>query len=254
MTNNDAKQAPQGSPSWRRVVATSDHWFPTLLRGARSAIQNVAVPVPKPIAKPLLWSFVAARGCYYEAMRVFACEPMLKAYCKSYGRRLHTSAHMPWVIGDGDIYLGDDVTLSGKISIRFAARYADRPTLRMGNRCGLSNGCVLVIGKSITFGDDVMVGANVTFRDSNGHASDPVARRRGDPAPIEDVKPIVIQDNVWIGSGADIGPGVTIGEGSIVAAHSVVVSNVPAYTVVSGFPARKVGSLEPPPGWQKPES
>lgn len=243
----NSKASPTTSASWRRRVATSDHWLPSALRETRKALRDIAVPVPKPVAKPLLYGFVTARAAYYEAMRLLVCEPALKAYCTTYGRRVHTTAHIPWVTGKGELHLGDDVTFSGKISIKFAARYSDNPTLRIGNRCDISNGSSFVVGKSITIGDDVMIGASVALRDSNGHASDPAARKRGEAAPPDEVKPIVIQDNVWIGSNVSIGPGVTIGEGSIVAAHSVVVNSVPPYTVVSGFPARKVGALEPPP-------
>ena len=49
---------------------------------------------------------------------------------------------------------------------------------------------------------------------------------------------IVIEDDVWIGAGAFIGPGVTIGQGAVVGARAVVFSDVPAWKVVVGNPAR----------------
>lgn len=48
----------------------------------------------------------------------------------------------------------------------------------------------------------------------------------------------VVGNDVWIGYQALIMPGVRIGNGAIVAAGSVVVSDVPAYGVVGGNPAR----------------
>ena len=48
----------------------------------------------------------------------------------------------------------------------------------------------------------------------------------------------VIGNDVWIGYDALIMPGVTIGNGAIVSSRSVVVSDVPAYTIVGGNPAR----------------
>lgn len=54
------------------------------------------------------------------------------------------------------------------------------------------------------------------------------------------LKPITIQDGVWIASNAFIGPGVTIESNCVVAACAVVVSNVKAYTIVGGNPAKKI--------------
>ena len=53
-------------------------------------------------------------------------------------------------------------------------------------------------------------------------------------------KPIVIEDNVWVATGAMILPGVTIGEGAVVAAGAVVVKDVEPWTVVGGNPAKVI--------------
>ncbi len=50
----------------------------------------------------------------------------------------------------------------------------------------------------------------------------------------------VIENDVWLGYDSLIMPGVHIGSGAIVAARSVVVSDVPAYTVVGGNPAKPI--------------
>jgi virginiamycin A acetyltransferase len=48
----------------------------------------------------------------------------------------------------------------------------------------------------------------------------------------------VIGNDVWIDYDSLIMPGVKIGNGAIISSRSVVVSDVPAYTVVGGNPAK----------------
>lgn len=50
----------------------------------------------------------------------------------------------------------------------------------------------------------------------------------------------VLGNDVWLGYDVLVMPGVTIGDGAIIAARSVVVSDVPAYSVVGGNPAKVI--------------
>lgn len=59
-------------------------------------------------------------------------------------------------------------------------------------------------------------------------------------------RPVVVEDNVWVGFDAVILPGVTLGRGCIVGCKSVVYADVPPYAVVAGDPARIIrGYLDP---------
>jgi acetyltransferase-like isoleucine patch superfamily enzyme len=55
---------------------------------------------------------------------------------------------------------------------------------------------------------------------------------------------IVIEDDVWLGSGAIVTDGVRIGKGAVVAAGAVVTQDVPAHTVVGGVPARPLREID----------
>ena len=55
---------------------------------------------------------------------------------------------------------------------------------------------------------------------------------------------IVIEDDVWLGSGAIITDGVRIGKGAVVAAGAVVTADVAPHTVVGGVPAKLIKSID----------
>lgn len=57
-------------------------------------------------------------------------------------------------------------------------------------------------------------------------------------SPIDILKPVKIDDFVWIGINVLILPGVSIGEGAVIGAGSVVTKDVPAFAIVGGNPAR----------------
>lgn len=54
------------------------------------------------------------------------------------------------------------------------------------------------------------------------------------------IKPVIIKDNVWIGSNVTVSPGVTIGEGSIIAMGTVVVKDVQPLAIIGGNPQRVI--------------
>jgi acetyltransferase-like isoleucine patch superfamily enzyme len=65
-----------------------------------------------------------------------------------------------------------------------------------------------------------------------------------DTIPFDDVrmvKPVWIEDLVWIGMNVSIMAGVRIGEGAIVGLGSVVTKDVPALAIVMGNPAQIIG-------------
>jgi acetyltransferase-like isoleucine patch superfamily enzyme len=57
----------------------------------------------------------------------------------------------------------------------------------------------------------------------------------------EQYAPVVIKDNVWIGTNVVILPGVTIHQGAVIGAGAVVTKNVAANAIVGGVPAKMIG-------------
>lgn len=90
-----------------------------------------------------------------------------------------------------------------------------------------------VIGP-VTIGNHVNLAQGITVTALNHNFANP-------SLPIDaqgiSTKPVVIEDDVWIGANTVILPGVRIGRHSVVAAGAVVTSDVPSGSLVAGVPA-----------------
>ena len=60
------------------------------------------------------------------------------------------------------------------------------------------------------------------------------------PRLRNELEPITIGHDVWIGAGVTLKPGITIGQGAVIAAKSLVTKDVPPYSIWGGVPARLI--------------
>ncbi len=108
----------------------------------------------------------------------------------------------------------------------------------IGNRSGL--GKHAHIQGPLTIGDDVMMGPEVIIYTKSHDFFDttiPMIEQG-----ITEPKPVIIEDDVWIGARVIILPGVTISRGAIIGAGAVVTKNVASYDIVGGVPAKVIGN------------
>jgi maltose O-acetyltransferase len=104
--------------------------------------------------------------------------------------------------------------------------------IHIGADSFLNFNCVILDTVAVTIGDRVQIGSAVQILAAD-HPLDSEARRS-----VESGRPVLIEDDVWIGAGAILVPGVTIGTGSVIGAGSVVTRDIPAGVVAVGNPCR----------------
>lgn len=119
-------------------------------------------------------------------------------------------------------------------------------SIHIGDECALS-GAVICAATRVDIGQRVMVGANSKIMDTNFHPVSAHARR-DHPTRGAKSRPVMIGDDVWIGTNVIILPGTRIGSGCVVSAGAVVSGVFPPDTLLVGNPAQVVKELlrEPP--------
>jgi acetyltransferase-like isoleucine patch superfamily enzyme len=136
---------------------------------------------------------------------------VLRPAFKQYGRN--------FVFDPDGIYLFDKITVGDDVLI--------------------GHGAVFWAIKGIHIGSKVMFATNVVIRGGNhndkviGQFIYDVTEKRP-----QDDQPVIVEDDVWVGSNVIILKGVKLGRGCIVGAGAVVTKSVPPYAIVVGNPAR----------------
>jgi acetyltransferase-like isoleucine patch superfamily enzyme len=124
--------------------------------------------------------------------------------------------------------------------------------ISVGDYCYFTN-AVLLCELEIRVGNYVVIGWNTSVTDTDFHPLSPAERiadaiacsplGQGRPRPDVLKKPVIIEDNVWIGPNATILKGVCIGAGAFVEAGSLVTRDVPPRARVLGNPAQVIGEV-----------
>ena len=152
-----------------------------------------------------------------------------------------------------NIHLGKDVDIDPSSSIN---NVIIGDNVRIAKRCSLfgspdnlleiGSGCYVGMNSmlngyaaKLTIGCNVSIAQNVSIMvDSGPNASEPMQI----VFPII-IKPAIIGNHVWIGTGSIIMPGVSLGNFCFVAANSYVNESFGPYTIIGGNPAKIIRSF-----------
>ena len=119
------------------------------------------------------------------------------------------------------------------IGQRFTVAGAEN--IQIGSHTAIGPNCLFYATMApLTIGKYVMIAPNVTIV-TGEHRTDIIGEYMRNIGPADKLPendlPVVIEDDVWIGSNVIIMKGVTIGRGSIIHAGSVITRSVKPYTV-----------------------
>jgi len=222
-------------------IRTRENSFYSFLHDAYKSLINWNFPAP---------SFIG--GFFYTERKFrktllgwfknkFYWEPMLRYRCSVVGARVTTSGDIPLIVGNGRIIIGDRVKLGNCLAMFVLQRFQDLPELTIGDDSTINYCTVISVCSRVTIGKRCKIAGEVKIFDNNSHSIFP----ENDRIMTEnDIKPIVIEDDVWVGMNSIILKGVTLGKGCVVAAGAVVTKDVPPMTVVGGNPARILKKIE----------
>ena len=120
----------------------------------------------------------------------------------------------------------------------------DKKVLFFGENFQMNDYVHITAMQSVKIGNNVLLASKIYISDcSHGTYSGNENDSHPDSIPHDrplSSKPVVIEDNVWLGEFVSVLPGVTIGKGSIVGANSVVSKNLPPYVIAVGTPAKPI--------------
>ena len=179
----------------------------------------------------------------YLDFRFWYAEHFLKPRCEYLGG-YHTIMK-PWYvkISGPNIRIGKCATIIGepmhRVEVGVWGREEGTGRIEIGDCVLLSPGSRISASDEIVLGDGVMLANGAYVTDSDWHGIYDRTQRD------DQVTPVRIGNNVWLGDHATVLKGVTIGDNSIVAARAVVASDVPANVIVAGIPATVVKELDP---------
>lgn len=120
----------------------------------------------------------------------------------------------------------------------------DQTTLFFGKNFQMNDYVHITAMEKVQIGDNVLFASKIYVSDCS-HGSYSGDQHDSSPESIPHdrklfSKPVVIEDNVWLGEFVSVLPGVTIGKGTIVGANSVVSKSLPSNVIAVGTPAKPI--------------
>ncbi len=135
------------------------------------------------------------------------------------------------------------ITIASQVALKEGARIcACNPTasVSIGENTTIGYHTFIFASEQITIGKNCLIAPFVYLVDSDHE----INRTNLINQQPNKTAPIIIGDDVWLGSNVTVLKGVRIGDGAVVGANSLVNTDVEPYTIVGGVPAKLIGKRE----------
>lgn len=141
------------------------------------------------------------------------------------------------VSNQGKLIIGERVRLNSTITpIELAVGAQGR--LEIGDNTFINYGVSIGALQLVRIGPNCNIGPYVNIIDNEFHRLEPHRRYE-----LPDSRPVILEENVWLGLRVIVLPGVTIGKDSVVGAGSVVTKDIPPGCIAAGVPAKIIKTL-----------
>jgi acetyltransferase-like isoleucine patch superfamily enzyme len=155
-------------------------------------------------------------GCLWNLERLLGVEVLLNSYRTMRLRRLLKLSHRG-------------------LHIQHPVVVAHPEKVSIGRDCSIAAFLHIWGGGAVTIGDRVLIASHVSIvSETHDYTQHPITETAV-------LKPVVIEDDVWLGTHCTVLPGVTVGRGAVIGAGAVVTKNVEPFSIQVGVPAKCVG-------------
>ncbi len=131
------------------------------------------------------------------------------------------------------IYISAGIKIHPSSHIHMGAQFFNPTNIKIGRGCILGQNIFLDGRDKLVIGDYVDIASEVMIYNSQHDINDENFSATS--------AAVIIEDYVFIGPRVIILPGVKVGKGAVVAAGAVVTSDVAAFSIVGGVPAKIIG-------------
>lgn len=229
--------------TFKHWVKRSRHPAARLIRTLYGKVRGFEIPMVAPLHKSLYALHQGVKGVLGWLVRVFYWTPLFKSRLAGSAPGLYLYGGMPLVSGSLQIRFGRACRVSGQTT--FSGRWAgnNSPEFTVGDNVDIGWQTTIAVGTRVALGDNVRIAGRAFLAGYPGHPLNARDRAAGLPDTEDQIGDIVLEDDVWLGTGVTVTAGVRIGRGTVIAAGSIVTRDLPPGVLAAGVPARVIREL-----------